>query len=795
MYVRANQISRSKAKPILPRSAFAMVLRLGLLASALAAFWNGPTFAQTGPMYFEQVKVSGLLLNTQNDPSQPTLIGKGSPRTLAYASNVSATDPNQLATRTDYALPTSTQNGTVTTGVNTLAIQLFPWRLAIPNYQGRYRIEYRLYLGVNSNEGPVVFTVDADTTHFGIIGFETGAACQLSGTTTRINGGQPGETRVAYEFGLTPACSQSNGTANLPLYLVFDAGWKLNTVGIVQAVANLSQDKQGTGNYEITESVARPLAAPAVPFTFSASDLPAPLAPATVGVRKPTRMALGNPLYTTLTAAAGTDAVIGSVKVTTSTDLDVPSLFTFEPAAGREGYGSIPVVFSSLGRNGLVPITLTGVSATVTLNALNDTWRLLSPSVPGYTVTQRSATSISLQGPATGANAANISLTPVAAPVLPQRGILGPQLITATVTVTAPQTLGITPLSASSTLETIYNEGVAFRVPWFGGSLAANPGLIRLANDTTTPARTIYVGLRAVTPSTVSIDKTCTPAAGIPIGSEFLFGSGESAQCFGDFRRGDLIVAVSAQSSALIAKARVLSNGNYITESTLEPLAADGTTIGSLTWFGGALATTPSIMRISNASDTPSGPVSLSLRNIINGSQPGPISCTSETLPQLSSIPAQGELVMTSSEATACFGVFRRGDLTVTISGSTKGLSTRMRVISGAGLAVAEQTLGALPVDQTANADNLNPIEFKAGWYGGPLAATPSILRLSNSAAVSAGPIVLTLDNIVGGSSSGPLTCDSTKLSSLTAIAPGGELLVDPPAARRPGLLRQLSKG
>ena len=64
-------------------------------------------------------------------------------------------------------------------------------------------------------------------------------------------------------------------------------------------------------------------------------------------------------------------------------------------------------------------------------------------------------------------------------------------------------------------------------------------------------------------------------------------------------------------------------------------------------------------------------------------------------LAKLGSIPANGELAISSADLTTCFGAFTRGDVRVTIPALTNNLTAKLRIVNPGNI-VAEQSLGAI---------------------------------------------------------------------------------------------------
>ncbi len=145
---------------------------------------------------------------------------------------------------------------------------------------------------------------------------------------------------------------------------------------------------------------------------------------------------------------------------------------------------------------------------------------------------------------------------------------------------------------------------------------------------------------------------------------------------------------------------RVISSAaSIVSEQLLGPrcldwLADSKQTCINAPWFEGPKSTSQSVLRLSNSANVATGAVNLTLKNIVEGTQATSMTCGSDKLPALSGILPQGELVIDAAAAATCFGIFRRGDLTVTVSGQTYGLYPLMRLVSANGAMVSDQSLG-----------------------------------------------------------------------------------------------------
>jgi len=157
--------------------------------------------------------------------------------------------------------------------------------------------------------------------------------------------------------------------------------------------------------------------------------------------------------------------------------------------------------------------------------------------------------------------------------------------LTYVMTVT-PQTtaLGFTaPAAKTLNLQTVGLEGTNFNVPWVAGSQSPSSTVIRIANNGTadTGAVTIMMKSPNRNKDTKVGASTCTSATleslgKIAAGGEVVLGLTELTTCFGDFKRGDLVVTVQGASDNLTAKARLTTASGQISE----------TSIGGLKQFG-----------------------------------------------------------------------------------------------------------------------------------------------------------------------------------------------------------------
>jgi len=111
-------------------------------------------------------------------------------------------------------------------------------------------------------------------------------------------------------------------------------------------------------------------------------------------------------------------------------------------------------------------------------------------------------------------------------------------------------------------------------------------------------------------------------------------------------------------------------------------------------WIGGSLSSSQSYIRVSN-NGAAAGQVTLTLLSPIGAASATAAAsvCTSSTLSKLGSIAANGELVISPSDLTACFGAFTRGDVSVTVQSTSTALTAKARNVTSTN--TSELSIGA----------------------------------------------------------------------------------------------------
>jgi hypothetical protein len=152
-----------------------------------------------------------------------------------------------------------------------------------------------------------------------------------------------------------------------------------------------------------------------------------------------------------------------------------------------------------------------------------------------------------------------------------------------TVTPVTASTKLTVPAAKTQTLQTVGLEGTNFNVPWVAGSQSPSSTVIRIANNGTTDSGVVTVMIKSpirnegtTAGATTCTSSTLSSLGKIAAGGELLLGATELKSCFGDFKRGDLIVTIQGAKTSLTAKARLTTASGQISE----------TSIGGLNEFG-----------------------------------------------------------------------------------------------------------------------------------------------------------------------------------------------------------------
>lgn len=423
-----------------------------------------------------------------------------------------------------------------------------------------------------------------------LIGSSSGTALTIAGSTAGTaaafgsctinnlaqNSGGVNQATLTYRFEVSGTCDANNGLRSIRL----DAPFQVSAVGTVVLASNITTPFLGNNPIDAIGGSTQTL----VTTVGTYSDVgigPNPFGGLTyasfnTGQQLPTAWAAAgapgfNP-FTSYTTAAGTDLVIGSIKASYLT-----------PAS--QGVLSIN---SNMAGGGLPNLTAS-VAVTATTSPVFTAMR------PGL-ASQTGSASGTVATTAASVNSSNtIATIPVAAfagtsaaTTLASNIIVG-AVANNNVSVTTPQaysavlnvaTSTVTAVPAfapvSSNLETTTVQGFRIDAPWFGGSRASTPSLVRLSNSSSVATGNVTLVLNnAVLASGESLTaSTCQIATGVPATAELLIDTSRVTTCFGNFVRGDLAITVQGAVANLTAKMRVLSSNGSVSEQTLGNVSA-----------------------------------------------------------------------------------------------------------------------------------------------------------------------------------------------------------------------------
>ena len=194
-YVKAvaNSPTARKSRPNNRLISIAVLAATCLMSSNAAALG----------LIVEQVKISGLLLNTNANSSQTSTYGTGQSTIFGYADSVITTNTNALATNIGSNVPTAIVNNTIVDGINTIAVKAdAPLAAASASIQGLYRVTFTL-----TGSGNPVFANQLDANRIKLIS-AAATNCAITTQPFIIDGGNAGQYYVTYQFSLSTACSE-----------------------------------------------------------------------------------------------------------------------------------------------------------------------------------------------------------------------------------------------------------------------------------------------------------------------------------------------------------------------------------------------------------------------------------------------------------------------------------------------------------------------------------------------------------------------------------------------------------
>jgi hypothetical protein len=214
----------------------------------------------------------------------------------------------------------------------------------------------------------------------------------------------------------------------------------------------------------------------------------------------------------------------------------------------------------------------------------------------------------------------------------------------------------------------------------FGGSTGANENLVLGVSADAVTA--IAAGVDTIAASALGATDLTTTIAPVASTSYFVQATTTSTTTSGA-RLADSSYTATAKP------ALVSSTHNQPAVADVIPLGTigyEGVTIKAA-WIGDGTNGFDFRIRIANQASTPLGEVKVLLLNPTS-------TATASSYVVTPSVPALGELTISSAQLKAALGSFGRSDLKVIVQGAQDNISAKMRVINGATGIVNEQTLG-----------------------------------------------------------------------------------------------------
>jgi hypothetical protein len=476
--------------------------------------------------------------------------------TSAQVSGVNLTQATQTAAAKSYVLADSVvlataANVTTATG-NTVKAKLGTAGYFAPGpIQTTYTATYTL-----SGTGNPVFTTTTPTATLTAMPAVTIAGVTVTctpPTVSAVGGGASGSNSVTFAFTMLPGTGGSAcNNQNSPTEFVVDAPFKLTSVGSVTA---------SIGFKVASTEAAYDGAAATYPLVITASPYTVAVTADTV----PTVMALtaGSAGYVSLKTSTDNsfDSNIGKLTAAAATaPANAENNRIYQDLTG--GTTALPAITADVALiatsgNFSVIVPKIGTSTTGVVSPTNSS----SFTDKGQTLAADTSVSVSI---ATNNTTQINSAQSYTATVTPK--------LAANTTLTTPAAIG--PVA----LQTINLEGINFIAPWIAGSQSPSNVLIRIANNSGTDAGAITLNLKSPiyntgTAPTVA-PTACTSAklpalAKIAAGTELVLGATELTTCFGDFKRGDLLITAQAPKDNLTAKARLTTASGQVSEISL----------------------------------------------------------------------------------------------------------------------------------------------------------------------------------------------------------------------------------
>lgn len=414
--------------------------------------------------------------------------------------------PYKLANETIFGTGLST---TATAGDNTVVAKVAAGRLGV----GTYTVTY-------DYSGPAGF--QAALTNPSVSADRNGT-CVL--TPTLVSGGLLAGKTVTYSLAVSGTCTTAAGANQGPQSFTLDAPLKVTALGDVTVTAAFSQSGVSIDNGGAT---ARTLITNAAGFTAKAS-----------ADTVTTQFALaGTPAYTALQTGGSYDAVIGKYTIAGSASV-------FVDAAGAAA-ASVQNLTADISLAGDFTY-LNGVGTVGTV-----AWTRATPYMAITAAGTSPVTDQAITLTVTGSAAASQTSKAFSLTVTPKT--------------TTPLVYTV-PSAFTTSMQSIGLQGTNYLAPWIGGSQSSANSSIRLSNSgVTTGAVTLQLLAPVYNSGTTAGATTCTSStlsklASITTNSELVIANADLTTCFGAFKRGDVVVTVQADPTALTAKARNVNAG------------------------------------------------------------------------------------------------------------------------------------------------------------------------------------------------------------------------------------------
>jgi hypothetical protein len=379
--------------------------------------------------------------------------------------------------------------------------------------------------------GPGTF---ASTVGNSAVSTDAATACVISSVVS--SGGGAGAQTVTYAVTVSGTCSTTSGDANQgPESFTLDAPLKVSGLGDVTVTAAFAS---GGTSIDNGTSTARTLITNATGYSASAT------ADTTT-----TQWLLsgGAAAYTTLSS----NLTIGSIVVGSTTS---------------NTYG--PFVLAT----GATAAKVDDATQVLTYDAsIAGSVSNVSLTINSVTMTENSAKTIStLAGIAAGTKAVAVTLDTTTT----SQSEIGFSL---TVTPVAGSASYTAPAAFTQALQSVTLEGTNFLAPWIAGNQAGtSSSMVRVSNNGASAAGAVTLMLKSPTRNagTTAGATTCTSStlaslASIAAGGELVISTADLTTCFGDFKRGDMIVTIQAPDDSLTAKARLTTTAGSISEISL----------------------------------------------------------------------------------------------------------------------------------------------------------------------------------------------------------------------------------